>query len=100
MQSKQVNKLVDRDLSAISTLVALHERRLALKNKLQARVEYMSSAEGIISGLFFTSKYKNLQYRSSFIDLTDSELAGMAGLFQRHVLDSICLSRTQDDQEP
>jgi chromosome segregation ATPase len=50
--TKQASELMDRNLSVVPTMIALHDKRVELTNQLRARVEYMSSAEGIISGLF------------------------------------------------
>jgi chromosome segregation ATPase len=45
--TKQANELVDRNLSVVPTLSALHRKRSELKNQLRARLEYLSSAEAV-----------------------------------------------------
>ena len=62
--TKQANELLDRNLSVVPTLSALHNKRSELKNQLRARLEYMSSPEGMISGLFLILAYKNQQKRN------------------------------------
>ena len=62
--TKQVDELVDSSLSVVPTLIALHKKRSELKIQLRARLEYVSSAEGMITGLFFILACKNQQWRS------------------------------------
>jgi chromosome segregation ATPase len=47
----QLKELLDSNC-VVPTLIALHKKRSDLKNQLRARLEYMSSDEGMISGLF------------------------------------------------